>query len=112
MAKLPNLELLEYKVRMALRNQEEFKDGKRKYANLVCEMFPQVWSNTSGGFEGCGGCALTEEYTTVFQERETGLYVVCFGDTPCYVVHEANQRFLNDLRDKTILGLRSARGVY
>lgn len=119
-AKLPNLELLEYKIREKLQKDEDFmeeferlKEDKRWYGlDLSFDMFLQMWGNTSGGFEGVGGCAMTEQYTVVVHERHTNIYIVCFGETPCYMVRDANQEFYDDLTNRNIKGLHSAKGVY
>lgn len=118
--KLPNLELLEYKIRENLIKNETFtqrfqaiKDNKKHiFCDLRFEMFPQWWGNTSGGFEGIGGSAMTEEYTTVAHEQNTNTYIVCFGDKPCYIITDPNDEFLKDLKERNIKGYNSAKGHY
>lgn len=82
-ARYPNLELLEYKARVALSQDEEFlkifeekkKNNKYAYAEIDAAMFPQIWGSTCTGFDvtedgspAIGGCAMTKEYTTVLHE--------------------------------------------
>ena len=53
-ARYPNLELLEYKARVALSQDEEFlkifeekkRNNKYAYAEIDAVMFPQVWGST------------------------------------------------------------------
>lgn len=106
--KYPNLELLEYKTMILLRKDEEFqKIFKAKVGNTYINtefdavVFPQIWGSTCSGFDitkngeaVLAPCAMTKEYTTVFHELLTDIYVVFFGDAPCYTVHNANEIFL------------------
>ena len=58
-ARYPNLELLEYKARVALSQDEEFlkifeekkRNNKYAYAEIDAVMFPQVWGSTCTGFD-------------------------------------------------------------
>lgn len=119
-AKLPNLELLDYKIKQHLINDKEFMQKWNKYkeehsyacVDVVFDMFIQMWGNTSGGFETVGGCAMTEEYTIVAHERSTDTYIVCFGDKPAYIVNDAPIQFLEDLKDRQIKGINTAKKYY
>lgn len=90
-ARYPNLELLEYKARVALSQDEEFlkifeekkRNNKYAYAEIDAVMFPQVWGSTCTGFDvtedgspTLGGCAMTKEYTTVLHELATDTYII------------------------------------
>lgn len=92
----PNLELLEYKARVALSSDEEFlktieekrKNDKYVYVEMEAIVFPQIWGSTCTGFDvskdgspAIGGCAMTKEYTTVFHELLTDTYIIFFGDS-------------------------------
>ena len=58
-ARYPNLELLEYKARVALSKDEEFlknfeakrKDNKYVYSEIDAVVFPQIWGSTCTGFD-------------------------------------------------------------
>lgn len=123
----PNLELLEYKVRQLLSNDEAFCEAIRKekekarFVPITFEaiMFAQTWPSTCLGFDvtddgspAIAGQAFTSAYTTVFCQNLTGTFVVCFGDKPCYKVTEANAVFYNDLRDRRMASLNEARQRY
>ena len=129
MTRYPNLELLEYKAKQLLTQDESFlaaveaykKENNTKYAyfNFDATMFPQVWGSTCTGFDvaadgspAIGGSAMTKEYTTILHETLTGSYVVCFGDKPCYKVTNPNEDFLNDIRQHRMVGLREAKTRY
>lgn len=68
MMRYPNLELIEYKIRLILSKDPEFQ----------AMVFPQVWGSTCTGFDvtedgmpTMGGSMMTTEYTTVFHELLT-----------------------------------------
>ena len=92
-ARYPNLELWEYKARVALSKDEEFlknfeakrKDNKYVYSEIDAVVFPQIWGSTCTGFDvtedgspTLGGCAMTKEYTTVLHELATDIYIIFF----------------------------------
>lgn len=123
MIKLPNLELIEYKARMYLSNDNTFKDKlielKSKQSHIYVEfdidLFSQVWGSTCTGFDitsdghpAIGGDAMTKEYTTVLREVNTNTYVVFFGDRPAYAVYGTNERFLNDLKEHNLASMSEA----
>ena len=125
MAKLPNLELLEYKAWQYFFAGEE---NKRKYKqlvkhnrrqNMIATVFLQTWGSTCLGFDvmedgspAIGGDAMTEAYTTVFYEPLTETYLVFFGDECCYQVTTANETFLNDLKNHRLESLSEAKKEY
>lgn len=128
MLRLPNLELLEYKAKQYFFAKDE---NKRLYTEksksslhhleefFKVEMFPQMWGSTSLGFDvdengnaTLGGQMLTESYTTVFFEPYTKTYLVFFGDKPCYQVQNANDVFLNDLKNHNLQSLSKAKELY
>jgi len=121
----PNLELLEYKVKenickdkMLVEKLNEFRK-KHSYASFKVIVFPQTWATTCTGFDvaadgspAFGGCAITNEYTSVFHEELTDTYVVCFGDRPCYMVTDATDEFFEDLRKRDMASLSKAKKRY
>ncbi|HJB27190.1 MAG TPA: hypothetical protein IAA06_00120 [Candidatus Blautia faecavium] len=126
-ARYPNLELLEYKVRMVLASDEEFlrtfeekkKSNKYVYVEINAVMFPQIWGSTCTGFDICedgspalGGCAMTKEYTTVLHELLTDTYFVCFGERICYKVTNASKEFHEDLQRRRMASLSEAKRRY
>lgn len=123
----PNLELIEYKTRQLLAKDGEFVEKvneKRKgnrYSGVYFEamVFPQMWGSTCTGFDimedgsaSIGGCAMTKEYTTIIHELLTDTYVVCFGNSPCYSVTDANEEFLADLNSRNMASLSEAKKRY
>lgn len=125
--KYPNLELIEYKTKELLQKDEnfvtKFKElkSKNKYAYLDFDavVFSQLWGSTCTGFDvmpdgspAIGGSAMTKEYTTVMHELLTDTYVVFFGDKPCYKVENANDKFLEDLKNKNLDSLSMAKRNY
>lgn len=126
-ARYPNLELLEYKARVALSKDEEFlknfeakrKDNKYVYLEIDAVVFPQIWGSTCTGFDvtedgspALGGCAMTKEYTTVLHELATDIYIICFGEKICYKVTNANAKFFEDLQKRRMASLSEAKRRY
>lgn len=124
----PNLELMEYKAFIAFKDNEElskkFEEAKEKHGrfagfDFVAEAFTQVWGSTCTAFDICedgspalGGCALTEAYTVVIHERLTDTYFVFVNNRLCYYIEDANQTFLDDLKEHNIKPLSEAKKVY
>lgn len=126
-ARYPNLELLEYKARVALSKDEEFlknfeakrKDNKYVYSEIDAVVFPQIWGSTCTGFDvtedgspTLGGCAMTKEYTTVLHELATDIYIIFFGEKMCYKVTNANVEFFEDLKKRHMASLSEAERRY
>ena len=126
-ARYPNLELLEYKARVALSKDEEFlknfeakrKDNKYVYSEIDAVVFPQIWGSTCTGFDvtedgspTLGGCAMTKEYTTVLHELATDIYIIFFGEKMCYKVTNANVEFFEDLKKRHMASLSEAKRGY
>lgn len=126
-ARYPNLELLEYKARVALSKDEEFlknfeakrKDNKYVYSEIDAVVFPQIWGSTCTGFDvtedgspTLGGCAMTKEYTTVLHELATDIYIIFFGEKMCYKVTNANVEFFEDLKKRHMSSLSEAKRRY
>lgn len=122
----PNLELIEYKAKQALAADPEFKaefEKQSKFMKLPPDfdviVFPQMWGSTCTGFDVCsdgspaiGGCAMTKEYTTVVHELITDCYCVFFGNRACYKVTNANEDFINDLKNRSMASLSEAKKRY
>ena len=126
-ARYPNLELLEYKARVALSKDEEFlknfeakrEDNKYVYSEIDAVVFPQIWGSTCTGFDvtedgspTLGGCAMTKEYTTVLHELATDIYIIFFGEKMCYKVTNANVEFFEDLKKRHMASLSEAKRRY
>ena len=126
-ARYPNLELLEYKARVALSKDEEFlknfeakrKDNKYVYSEIDAVVFPQIWGSTCTGFDvtedgspTLGGCAMTKEYTTVLHELATDIYIIFFCEKMCYKVTNANVEFFEDLKKRHMASLSEAKRRY
>ncbi len=122
----PNLELIVYKAKQALAADPEFKAAFEKASKFMrippdfdVTVFPQMWGSTCTGFDVCsdgspaiGGCAMTKEYTTVVHELITDCYCVFFGDRACYKVTNANEDFINDLKNRSMASLSEAKKRY
>lgn len=113
-AYLPNLELIEYKATLYLR-----KEDPSLLSEFDIITFPQIWGSTCGGNDIIAsgepvivGRAMTKEYTTVVHELNSDLFFIFFGNNPCYLVENANEQFLNDLKDRAIVAHSIAKERY
>ena len=111
----PNLELLEYKSRDILMNEEDFLDlylSNEFYPDFVVDVFSQTWGSTALGFGGIGGQSITEAYTTVVHEINSNFYLVFFDEHPAYIVRSPKDSFFEDLRDRNMASIEEAKGRY
>ena len=65
--KYPNLELIEYITENTACELFENELIMSTYHKFKMFVFPQTWNSTALGFDGCGGQAITEAYTTVVE---------------------------------------------
>lgn len=93
---LPCLPLIVERHIYAVRNRGE----TYMYPELEVEVFPQVWGSTALGLGGIGGQAMTTAYTTVVSDCHTGWYSVFFGERLAYLIHNPNDIFFDDLKDR------------
>lgn len=78
-----------------------------KINNFKMETFTQIWGNTSGGFEGIGGSAMTEQRTYVFIPIvENEPCQVYFGGRYAYSV-PITDLFIKDVREHKVAGIHS-----
>lgn len=117
----PNLELLEYITENTAN--ELFKDilTMSTYHKFKMYVFPQTWSSTALGFDGCGGQAITEAYTTVVEmelhniDKKTYdrtydiIYAVFFDGRIAYMCLNPNAIFLMDLKNMDMESQKKAR---
>ena len=130
MAKYPNLELIEYKLK-----QFAFSEGADILKNACflkfsADTFMQTWADTSTGFNlksGFAGEALTDEYTTVMEMRwciykeddkrkwndsKDVIYGVFFGNELAYMLINPKEQFFEDLKNRRMLAQREAMETY
>lgn len=99
--KLPNLELLQERFFNSISNELKV----RKITNPTFEVvgvFLQTWGSTALGFGGIGGQAMTEAYTTVIHNYDTGYMAVFFSERLAYIVYHPNEKFIEDLRNRNM----------
>ena len=121
--KYPNLELIEqtFKEKVKEKYPSVF-DANTQWRKCTADVFMQIWSNTSTGFDlepVCSGQAFTDEYTTVMRlewhELSNGvlypkqIYGVFFGNKLAYTLRSPNQKFEFDLRNRQMKSQKYAR---
>ena len=118
--KYPDIEYLERVFRAALRKEHPEIFEISAVSNIELEAaFSQIWPNTACGFSEPGmvsGQAFTTEITTVLKVEtypncET-YYGVFFGNKPAYMVEQANDVFLEDLKNHNFKSVYEAKKVY
>lgn len=92
-----------------LEIQEEYKyhlnNPQIDISQFDLETFEQMWGNTSGGFEGMGGCAMTSQRTYVLIPYiDTEDCQVYFQGTFAYSV-PYSEEFMNDVKNRNVAGL-------
>jgi len=110
--KYPNLELIEYITENTACELFENELIMSTYHKFKMYVFPQTWSSTALGFDGCGGQAITEAYTTVvemtsykfesgkdirgivYKELEDKVYAVFFDGRIAYMCLNPNSSFI------------------
>lgn len=126
MEQVPNLELLLYQAMEYFNRFEEYtnkmkamraKNQISRYLrpHLVADTFIQSWPNTATGFdapESVSGQAITMAYTTVVHELVTNMFVVFIDNRPCYFISHPTKEFIEDLRDRNVVGRYYAQHRY
>lgn len=80
---------------------------KIRLDDFQLHMFEQTWGNTSGGFEGMGGSAMTNQNTYIlYPLKDSEDAIVYFGGVFAYKVPISNL-FSDDVRRGAIAGKRS-----
>jgi hypothetical protein len=82
------------------------KSGKIQYMdeqsysywnNIDFNVVEQTWSNTSGGWQGIGGEAMTSAYTIIIENKSTEAVFVYYGSKLAYVAYMTEE--LNRFRE-------------
>ena len=74
------------------------------------EVFSQVWGSTALGFDGVGGSAMTEAYTTVIVANS--VYYVYFDGRIAYKVENPTAMFFEDLRNHRLRSVKESQIYY
>lgn len=119
--KYPDLEYFEALFLGNIRRDhpEMFKNSFWMPTVELVDMFPQSWPNTGGGFAEPNmmyGQAFVTEITTVMKLRtydtDEVYYAVFFGNKPAYIVSDADEKFLTDLKNHEIKSKYDAQEAY
>ena len=103
------IELLEIKKSYScqLDMQILIEQGVKRLSDDDFDMyiFEQMWGNTSGGFEGMGGSAMTTQNTCVIVPKGHFKHdcMVFFGGTFCYKVPYSKE-FMKDVIEGKVAG--------
>lgn len=82
---------------------------KTFYADVDHYRHPQTWGNTTLGFGGLGGQAVTGAYTDVVISQISGAAVVYHGGRLAYIVREPGEVFYEDLDRHCLVGKSDSR---
>ena len=85
--------------------------GKRDIPISRCriEVFTQLWGDTSCGFGGFAGQAMTNAFTILLYDDENNQVHVFINGRFAYTVYEPTQEFDKDVLNKCIAGKGSGR---
>ena len=89
-----------------------YQKGVRQ-SDYEMHTFEQMWGNTSGGFEGVGGSAMTTQRTYVFTpfHDKDNMCLVYFGGSFAYAA-PWSEKFKEDLKNQNMLGRSSYRRYF
>ena len=119
--KYPDLEYLEALLLENLRSlhPEAFTESFWRPQVELIGLFPQTWPNTAGGFSEPGmmsGQAFTTQFTAVMRvyvhDTKEEYYGVFFDNKPAYIVDNANEAFLKDLKEHNLKTRYDAQEAY
>lgn len=81
-----------------------YQKGVRQ-CDYELKTFEQLWGNTSGGFEGVGGSAMTVQRTYVFipKHDKDDMCLVFFGGSFAYAVPYSD-KFMEDVKNENVSG--------
>lgn len=109
MINVPCLPLIQERFYNAIKDKENF--NIKYYPDFEMYMFPQTWGDTSLGFGGIGGQAITSAYTTVVIDNTSGWCGVFFDEGLAYTIHNPNENFFEDLKKWSMKSV-SKKGYY
>ena len=78
----------------------------------VYAMFPQTWGSTALGFGGVGGQAFTSAYVIILFSNQGSGCCVYFGGRFAYHVKKPNDKFFNDIKDRSMCDVKSYLALY
>jgi hypothetical protein len=107
---LPCLPLIQERFLNAI-NAELNEKEKKYYPDFEFTMFSQTWGDTSLGFGGIGGQAITKAYTTVVEEKRSGWCGVFYDETLAYKIKNPNEKFREDIYNHDMKAVYK-KGVY
>jgi hypothetical protein len=73
--------------------QEEY----RYWKEINSHMIKQTWGNTSGGWQGIGGSAMTSTYTVIIENVWYGLVCIYYNGKLAYIC-EMDEKYNNYMR--------------
>jgi hypothetical protein len=56
-----------------------------EWLNFNLHFIPQMWGNTSGGWEGIGGAAITESYSIIIENEKFGFAAIYYNGQLAYI---------------------------
>jgi len=86
------------------------RDLLRYWKEINLHLVNQTWGNTSGGWEGIGGAAMSTRYTLVIENNWFGFAYIYYGGQLAYVC-EMDERYkeYKDQSYRALPGRRSCR---
>lgn len=88
--------------------KEYFKDHTNHWSFADFHIIQTTWGNTSGGWQGIGGAAMTTNYTVVIENKMMSAAFIYFGGKLAYICkidEKYNRDFIKGYRECDELSL-------
>lgn len=72
--------------------RDYFQDKTNQWDQVDFHIIQQTWGNTSGGWQGIGGAAMTTDYSVIVTNKFLNVAFVYFGGRLAYIC-EMDERF-------------------
>ena len=79
------------------------EDEYRQWREINFHVVRQIWGNTSGGWQGIGGSAMTSAYTVIIENNWYGLACIYYNGKLAYIC-EMDEKYI-DYMSKQYRGL-------
>lgn len=92
-----SVDLKEYwETKIVKRSEKTWMDQSefREWCEVDLHLISQMWGNTSGGWQGIGGSAMTNAYTTILENKWFNLSFVYYSGKLAYIC-EMDEKYLS-----------------
>lgn len=98
---LPNLPLIQERFFNSIQGDLIQNDIHYPQFEII-DVFSQTWGSTALGFDGIGGCAMTNAYTTIILSNDLDYVGIFFGERLAYVIKHPNEKLVEDIKKRNM----------